>query len=82
MYHDRYKVLSKLGWGHFSTVWKCLDLDTGYPVAMKVHKSAATYTGTMSEAVSSPMLMQLASVLCITTAVVTTVIANYRSCYG
>ncbi|KAF4756190.1 SRSF protein kinase 2, partial [Perkinsus olseni] len=27
IYNDRYKVLAKLGWGHFSTVWLCEDLD-------------------------------------------------------
>ena len=25
MYNFRYKVVSKVGWGHFSTVWKALD---------------------------------------------------------
>ncbi len=25
IYYDRYKVLRKLGWGHFSTVWLCWD---------------------------------------------------------
>lgn len=25
-FNRRYKVLSKLGWGYFSTVWLCLDL--------------------------------------------------------
>lgn len=23
---DRYQVLKKLGWGHFSTVWLCWDI--------------------------------------------------------
>lgn len=26
VYHDRYLVVKKLGWGHFSTVWLCRDL--------------------------------------------------------
>ena len=26
-YHNRYHVIRKLGWGHFSTVWLCLDLE-------------------------------------------------------
>jgi len=45
VYHNRYKVLSKLGWGHFSTVWLCMDMDYGGAlVAMKVQKSAQHYT--------------------------------------
>ena len=50
VYKDRYKVVSKLGWGHFSTVWLALDLmgtettrRTCY-VALKVQKSATHYT--------------------------------------
>lgn len=26
VFNKRYKVLSKLGWGYFSTVWLCIDL--------------------------------------------------------
>ena len=26
VYNDRYHVVRKLGWGHFSTVWLCWDL--------------------------------------------------------
>ena len=26
IFHSRYQVLRKLGWGHFSTVWLCWDL--------------------------------------------------------
>jgi len=44
VYNDRYTVLKKLGWGHFSTVWLCLDEQTGMRVAMKVQKSAQNYT--------------------------------------
>ena len=25
-YHNRYDVLRKVGWGHFSTVWLCQDI--------------------------------------------------------
>ena len=25
VYNGRYKVIRKLGWGHFSTVWLCQD---------------------------------------------------------
>ncbi|KAG6597797.1 CMGC/SRPK protein kinase [Phytophthora cinnamomi] len=44
VYNSRFEVLEKLGWGHFSTVWKCLDRQTGAMVAMKVQKSARHYT--------------------------------------
>ena len=55
-FHSRYVVVDKLGWGHFSTVWMCLDTKkksaNGMPssssssssfVAMKVQKSAPHY---------------------------------------
>jgi serine/threonine-protein kinase SRPK3 len=41
---DRYVVVQKLGWGHFSTVWLCKDLNHNTYVAMKVMKSASHYT--------------------------------------
>ncbi|RLN89086.1 hypothetical protein BBJ28_00014663 [Nothophytophthora sp. Chile5] len=44
VYNSRFEVMEKLGWGHFSTVWKCLDRQTGELVAMKVQKSARHYT--------------------------------------
>ncbi|GMF38347.1 unnamed protein product [Phytophthora fragariaefolia] len=44
VYNSRFEVVEKLGWGHFSTVWKCLDRQTGAMVAMKVQKSARHYT--------------------------------------
>lgn len=40
----RYVVRSKLGWGHFSTVWLALDRTAGVEVALKVQKSASHYT--------------------------------------
>merc|ERR1712156_475432 len=42
----RYHVIRKLGWGHFSTVWLCWDLQAKRFVALKVVKSAAHYTET------------------------------------
>lgn len=39
----RYKVLRKLGWGHFSTVWLALSLKNEY-VALKVVKSGKNYS--------------------------------------
>ncbi|KAM9350282.1 SRSF protein kinase 3 [Symphorus nematophorus] len=40
----RYQVVSKLGWGFFSTVWLCLDLRLGLRVAVKVLKSGPGFT--------------------------------------
>merc|ERR1719315_250774 len=46
LFHNRYHVIRKLGWGHFSTVWLCWDLTDKKFVALKVVKSAAHYTET------------------------------------
>ncbi|CAG0915346.1 unnamed protein product [Notodromas monacha] len=46
LFHRRYHVVRKLGWGHFSTVWLCWDVETKRFVAMKVVKSAPHYTET------------------------------------
>ncbi|XP_029102277.1 SRSF protein kinase 3 [Scleropages formosus] len=40
----RYQVVSKLGWGYFSTVWRCVDLSLGRQVAVKVLKSGPCFT--------------------------------------
>ncbi|KAL5716783.1 non-specific serine/threonine protein kinase [Ranunculus cassubicifolius] len=40
----RYIVQSKLGWGHFSTVWLAWDSQSSRYVALKVQKSAQHYT--------------------------------------
>ncbi|KAJ2613478.1 serine/threonine protein kinase, CMGC [Coemansia sp. RSA 1365] len=40
----RYRVVRKLGWGHFSTVWLAYDRDKNIHVALKIVKSAAHYT--------------------------------------
>ncbi|CDP07004.1 unnamed protein product [Coffea canephora] len=42
--HGRYVVQSKLGWGHFSTVWLAWDSQKSRYVALKVQKSAQHYT--------------------------------------
>mmetsp|Transcript_65165 Transcript_65165/g.155588 ORF Transcript_65165/g.155588 Transcript_65165/m.155588 type:complete len:552 (+) Transcript_65165:75-1730(+) len=44
IYKSRYRVIAKLGWGHFSTVWLCTDSQSQAYVAMKVQKSASHYT--------------------------------------
>ncbi|CAJ2654561.1 SRSF protein kinase 2-like [Trifolium pratense] len=40
----RYVVQSKLGWGHFSTVWLAWDTLKSHYVALKIQKSAQHYT--------------------------------------
>ena len=40
---DRYIIIQKLGWGHFSTVWLTKDLKFNSYVAIKVQKSAQHY---------------------------------------
>ncbi|KAI9479855.1 kinase-like domain-containing protein [Coemansia mojavensis] len=42
--NKRYKVVRKLGWGHFSTVWLAYDHEKDIHVALKIVKSAAHYT--------------------------------------
>uniref|UniRef100_A0A3P9JJP7 non-specific serine/threonine protein kinase n=1 Tax=Oryzias latipes TaxID=8090 RepID=A0A3P9JJP7_ORYLA len=42
-FNRRYRVVSKLGWGFFSTVWLCSDL-SGQRVAVKVLKSGAGFS--------------------------------------
>ncbi|XP_063789302.1 SRSF protein kinase 1-like [Pseudophryne corroboree] len=46
LFSNRYHVIRKLGWGHFSTVWLCWDLQAKLFVALKVVKSAEHYTET------------------------------------
>jgi hypothetical protein len=46
VFNQRYHVIRKLGWGHFSTVWLCWDRKSARFVAMKVVKSAKHYTET------------------------------------
>ncbi|XP_075036506.1 SRSF protein kinase 1-like [Mixophyes fleayi] len=46
LFSNRYHVIRKLGWGHFSTVWLCWDIQAKLFVALKVVKSAEHYTET------------------------------------
>ncbi|KAF5280534.1 hypothetical protein FQR65_LT00285 [Abscondita terminalis] len=46
LFLSRYHVTRKLGWGHFSTVWLCWDLEDKRFVALKVVKSAQHFTET------------------------------------
>ena len=41
---NRYIIIQKLGWGHFSTVWLARDAMFSSYVALKVQKSASHYT--------------------------------------
>ena len=45
-FNERYLVVRKLGWGHFSTVWLSWDAKNANFVALKVMKSARSYTET------------------------------------
>lgn len=40
---DRYRVVRKLGWGHFSTVWLCVLVTTRKYVALKIVKLGSNY---------------------------------------
>ncbi|XP_054975881.1 SRSF protein kinase 3 isoform X2 [Sorex araneus] len=46
LFNGRYHVVRKLGWGHFSTVWLCWDIQRKRLVALKVVKSGGHYTET------------------------------------
>lgn len=43
IYLNRYMVIQKLGWGHFSTVWLAKDMKFDTFVALKVQKSSQHY---------------------------------------
>jgi serine/threonine-protein kinase SRPK3 len=40
---ERYVIIQKLGWGHFSTVWLARDFKYETYVALKIQKSAPHY---------------------------------------
>lgn len=40
---NRYVLVQKLGWGHFSTVWLAKDFKYGNYVAVKIMKSSPHY---------------------------------------
>lgn len=44
--NEKYTLVRKLGWGHFSTVWLARDNDKQCHVAMKIVRSAKHYTDT------------------------------------
>lgn len=40
---NRYIIVQKLGWGHFSTVWLARDIFYNTYVALKIQRSASHY---------------------------------------
>ncbi|CCW61497.1 unnamed protein product [Phytomonas sp. EM1] len=44
IYHNRYRIVKKLGWGYFSTVWLVWDYQEERYQAMKIQKSAKHYS--------------------------------------
>lgn len=49
LFLQRYHVIRKIGWGHFSTVWLCWDLLDKRYAALKIVKSAANFTETAKD---------------------------------
>ncbi|XP_055620356.1 SRSF protein kinase 3 [Toxorhynchites rutilus septentrionalis] len=49
LFLQRYHVIRKLGWGHFSTVWLSWDLEEKRYVALKIVKSAQHFTDTAKD---------------------------------
>ena len=43
VYAEKYKVLCKMGWGQYSTVWLARNLMTNNLYALKIQKSATSY---------------------------------------
>jgi serine/threonine-protein kinase SRPK3 len=50
--NERYKIIRKLGWGHFSTVWLAYDEYSTDYVALKIVKSSRNYTEAALDEVS------------------------------
>uniref|UniRef100_A0A182Q0C8 non-specific serine/threonine protein kinase n=1 Tax=Anopheles farauti TaxID=69004 RepID=A0A182Q0C8_9DIPT len=49
LFLQRYHVIRKLGWGHFSTVWLSWDLEEKRYVALKIVKSAQHFNDTAKD---------------------------------
>ncbi|ORX46764.1 kinase-like protein [Hesseltinella vesiculosa] len=52
LHDNRYKILLKLGWGHFSTVWLAYDAKTEAHVAVKIVKSSRRFSQGAQEEIS------------------------------
>jgi serine/threonine-protein kinase SRPK3 len=50
--NNRYHIVSKLGWGYFSTVWLAFDCDENRFVALKITKSKTDYLEAAKDEVS------------------------------
>lgn len=55
---SRYRVLRKLGWGHFSTVWLCSSLISGHFVALKIVKLGKNYAEAAQDEICILNLLQ------------------------
>ena len=52
VFNERYCVVEKLGWGHFSTVWLAWDVVGRRWTALKIVKSAEVYTETACDEIA------------------------------
>ncbi|KAJ8599279.1 hypothetical protein CTAYLR_006798 [Chrysophaeum taylorii] len=43
VFKRRYRVVSKLGWGTYSTVWRCWDQVADAPVALKIQRAESSF---------------------------------------
>lgn len=48
-FFNKYKIVKKLGRGHFSTVWKVIEMQSQKNYAMKIQKSAKSYRESATE---------------------------------
>jgi serine/threonine protein kinase len=52
IFNERYCIVEKLGWGHFSTVWLAWDVIGRRWTALKIVKSAEVYTETACDEIA------------------------------
>ncbi|KAJ5073682.1 hypothetical protein M0811_08519 [Anaeramoeba ignava] len=52
VYYKRYKILCKIGWGQFSTVWAADDFQKSRYVALKIVKSGKEYQVAVQDEIS------------------------------
>ena len=81
-FNFRYIVIEKLGWGHFSTVWRCYDMKASTPekpeyVALKIQKSATHYR---EAAIDEIQLLNCARAGTLTKAALAEYPANFDPC--
>ena len=58
IYNNRYLVIKKLGYGPYSTVWLCYDMEEYRYLAMKMMKSGEFYTGAAEDEIKFLQLAQ------------------------